>query len=253
MERIATLTRSGLGIACYWRLVFAALGVFVVISGVGSIALAQFNETCEWRGTAPFCEGRCEPGELTRTSSRDGSNAREYAGFGATCLSGLKVYCCRLFFPDEADARTAPPPPASAPIGVETRRGGDVIVNPGPLQGTELNKGPIAAPVPPAPPPPVPVSFEGSWSATAENVAYNILMGQTGNTVIGNFVGADGSRGTFSGGLTGRVLRFTWSQMDGARGSGKFTLSDDGQSFAGSYNFGQNPDDVVGTWNGVRR
>lgn len=239
------------------RFVPHALGVLVAAAGMSGSAQSQINESCEWRGTAPFCgRNHCEPGELTRVTSNDGSNAREYSGFGETCLTGWKAYCCKAFFPNETGAETPPPPPPppSPPVGVETRHGGDTVINkPGPLQGGKLNKGPITKPTPTEPPPPVPVSFEGSWSAKADNVNYNILMGQTGNTVVGNFVGADGSRGTFSGSLAGRVLRFAWSQIDGAKGSGKFTLSDDGQSFAGTYNFGQNPDDVAGTWNGSRR
>ena len=51
------------------------------------------EETCTWRGTAPFCKGRCLPGEAGRASSADGEGT--YPNFGATCLRGLKAYCCR--------------------------------------------------------------------------------------------------------------------------------------------------------------
>lgn len=57
------------------------------------------NETCMWRGTAPFCKGRCQPGELGRSASTDGEGT--YPNFGATCLSGVKAYCCRLTFPNQ--------------------------------------------------------------------------------------------------------------------------------------------------------
>jgi chitinase len=56
------------------------------------------NETCTWRGTAPICKGRCQPGELGRSASTDGKGT--YPNFGATCLSGVKAYCCRLTFPN---------------------------------------------------------------------------------------------------------------------------------------------------------
>ena len=57
------------------------------------------SQSCTWRGTAPFCKGSCEPGEIGRASSSDGEGT--YPNFGATCLSGLKAYCCRLTFPSQ--------------------------------------------------------------------------------------------------------------------------------------------------------
>jgi hypothetical protein len=186
-------------------------------------------------------------------------------GFGEPCWSGVKAYCCTPFFPD--DTGGSPSPPASGggvPVGPQTipipplqgreLEKGPIVAPPGPVQGTEVNKGPIEAPPGGSTPPnPANVGFEGEWSAVADNVNYRILMGQTGSSVIGNFAGADGSQGTLSGALDGKVLRFTWSQLDGQKGSGKFTLSGDGLSFAGSYNFGTNPDVVEGIWNGKRR
>jgi hypothetical protein len=260
MDRIATLVRAP-----------AAAAVFAVaaLSGFSAPAAEPTpEEHCRWDGTAPICDGGCRSGETQIGSAPNADVARrlgEASKFGKACATGDKALCCTYSCPSgyhfvDETLDTAPrcvadsgDAPAEPPVGVETRRGGDIVVNPSPLQGSKLNKGPIAKPTPTEPPPAVPVSFEGSWSAKADNVNYNILMGQTGNTVVGNFVGADGSRGTFSGNLAGRVLRFAWSQIDGAKGSGKFTLSDDGQSFAGSYNFGQNPDEVAGTWNGHRR
>ncbi|RVD46353.1 SH3 domain-containing protein [Mesorhizobium sp. M4B.F.Ca.ET.169.01.1.1] len=95
--------------------------------------------------------------------------------------------------------------------------------------------------------------FGGSWSANADNVAYSLSLKQNGNGVSGRYQGDDGSAGQINGKVSGNMLRFSWVQKDGTRGSGKFTLSDDGQSFAGSYNFGNNPDAVEGSWNGTRQ
>ncbi|MET3596223.1 hypothetical protein ABID26_005640 [Mesorhizobium shonense] len=95
--------------------------------------------------------------------------------------------------------------------------------------------------------------FGGSWSANADNVAYDLSLQQNGNGVSGRYQGDDGSAGQITGKVSGNVLRFSWVQKDGTRGSGKFTLAADGQSFAGSYNFGNNPDAAEGSWNGTRQ
>lgn len=60
------------------------------------------------------------------------------------------------------------------------------------------------------------------------------------------------SAGSIKGTVEGNVLRFTWSQ-DNGQGSGRFTLSSDGESFQGAFSATQNPDDTSGgTWNGTR-
>ncbi|MFT3744328.1 MAG: hypothetical protein QM785_08530 [Pyrinomonadaceae bacterium] len=57
---------------------------------------------------------------------------------------------------------------------------------------------------------------------------------------------------SIKGTVTDKVLRFKW-QEDGGQGSGKFTLSADGQSFQGTFSKTNNPDDTSGgTWNGIR-
>jgi chitinase len=48
-------------------------------------------EACYWSGTAPFCNGRCRPGEETRRFSKTGN--------GKACLSGQKAYCCQNTHP----------------------------------------------------------------------------------------------------------------------------------------------------------
>ncbi|KUM28370.1 hypothetical protein AU467_34885 [Mesorhizobium loti] len=124
--------------------------------------------------------------------------------------------------------------------------GGDVGTNlPGGAAGFAKSKGKPQASAT--------AGFGGSWSANADNVAYSLSLKQNGNGVSGRYQGDDGSAGKINGKVSGNVLRFAWVQMDGTRGSGKFELSGDGQSFEGSYNFGSNPDAVEGSWNGMRQ
>lgn len=42
--------------------------------------------TCRWRGTAPFCDGKCHDGEVEVSSSLSGT--------GHDCWTGHKVLCC---------------------------------------------------------------------------------------------------------------------------------------------------------------
>lgn len=95
-------------------------------------------------------------------------------------------------------------------------------------------------------------TFPGRWRAVADGVTYDISINQQGSAMVGTFTGGDGSSGQLSGAPRGNVLRFSWSQADGSRGTGRFVLSANGSSFTGSYNFGGNPDVVEGSWNGTR-
>ncbi len=57
---------------------------------------------------------------------------------------------------------------------------------------------------------------------------------------------------SINGTVTDNVLRFKWLE-DGGRGTGRFTMSSDGQSFEGTFSRTDNPDDTSGgTWNGTR-
>ena len=51
---------------------------------------------CVWRGTAPFCDGSCEPGEVQEEHTYDQNHVldQSHTGFGKSCSSGNKVYCC---------------------------------------------------------------------------------------------------------------------------------------------------------------
>ena len=60
------------------------------------------REVCTWRGTAPGCDGSCEAGETYRGAavSADGDHwtggGQMPGGFGSSCWSGSKFYCCRF-------------------------------------------------------------------------------------------------------------------------------------------------------------
>ena len=68
--------------------------------------------TCLWRGTAPFCNGKCHDGEVEVTSSTSGG--------GATCWTGHKVLCCTKTVSDAAISRcqwSGSAPICAAPFG----------------------------------------------------------------------------------------------------------------------------------------
>ena len=72
---------------------------------------------------------------------------------------------------------------------------------------------------------------------------------QNGDKITGTYTPHNGK---IEGQVSGRVLRFKWSQGD-QRGSGRFILSKDGNSFSGSWSNSNDPDDPSGgTWDGVR-
>jgi hypothetical protein len=47
--------------------------------------MAPLAKADTWRGTAPFCNGQCQPGETQIATSKSGD--------GATCWTGQKVLC----------------------------------------------------------------------------------------------------------------------------------------------------------------
>lgn len=95
-------------------------------------------------------------------------------------------------------------------------------------------------------------SFTGTWDATAQGASYEMTLDHDGNTVTGSYTSSDGSSGTIDGRVRNGVLRFSWEQADGLGGTGKFALSEDANSFRGSFSLGDNPDVNEGSWNGRR-
>ena len=49
------------------------------------LIMTPFVQADTWRGTAPFCNGKCQPGETVVATSKSGN--------GATCWTGQKVLC----------------------------------------------------------------------------------------------------------------------------------------------------------------
>jgi hypothetical protein len=123
--------------------------------------------------------------------------------------------------------------------------------------------------------------FTGTWKTvtgkgkqiviTLEQGRGNNVTGYYGmNGLTGSYKPSDGSMNgvvkvswsaepvlqsvsSITGKVTNNVLRFTWSQEDRRHGAGRFTLSSDGESFAGTFSLTDNPDDTSGgTWNGTR-
>ncbi len=142
-------------------LLLTALSVATITAGgPASVAVAGNrttvapNRDCMWRGTAPFCKGECEPGEVrwATASSPEGAKPDEL-GFGATCASGRKFLCCKLWCPSdqwelignecvlqmpESEGPIEAPGPTEA---IERKKG--PIEAPSPIEGTELSKGPV--------------------------------------------------------------------------------------------------------------
>ena len=52
---------------------------------IGSAAQAA-NSACRWEGTAPLCDGKCDPGYTQTKTSKTGD--------GKKCATGNKIYCC---------------------------------------------------------------------------------------------------------------------------------------------------------------
>ena len=59
--------------------------VAMVMLCVGSIASA--SDICRWEGTAPACNGECDPGYTLVKRGKEGD--------GKKCITGTKAYCCK--------------------------------------------------------------------------------------------------------------------------------------------------------------
>jgi hypothetical protein len=101
----------------------------------------------------------------------------------------------------------------------------------------------------------VALNFNGTWSTvTGTGNNYSMTLTQNGSDVSGSYVSADGAyKGVISGTVSDGILVYRWSQEDGQKGSGKFTLSADGSKFDGSWTYSDDPNNVETTWNGNRQ
>lgn len=93
-------------------------------------------------------------------------------------------------------------------------------------------------------------TVSGTYARNGLSASYQTPDDRSGGVFVK--VSMRQSASSITGTVTGNVLRFKWSE-DGGRGSGKFTMSADGQSFEGTFSKTDNPDDTSGgTWNGTR-
>lgn len=104
--------------------------------------------------------------------------------------------------------------------------------------------------------------FTDTWNTvTAKGESIVLTLRQTGFEVRGGYSAPNGLMGSdirveglLKGNVKGDTLRFSWREEGSRGGTGRFTLSSDGQSFQGSFNATRNPEDTSGgTWNGTRR
>jgi hypothetical protein len=93
------------------------------------------------------------------------------------------------------------------------------------------------------------ISFAGNWETTSDGQhSIPLTIVQTGNKVTGLYPSKNGK---IEGTVVGQVLRFKW-ESDGGSGSGRFVMDENGWAFGGTYNTGDDPDEVEATWNGTR-
>jgi hypothetical protein len=162
-----------LNLRCFRELGLTALVILAVIL-IGSANAAADSDTrkprsmCRWDGTAPFCDGDCESGEKFLGAYATKEDARNdqpvvpglpsnlsWQSFGKDCAAGKKAYCCFEFCPNgytlikgtcknvSTKTRDLELPVPEAPVKLKKK---GPIEAPSPIEGTEVNKGPIANP-----------------------------------------------------------------------------------------------------------
>ena len=99
-------------------------------------------------------------------------------------------------------------------------------------------------------------NFSGSWNTkTDKGWTYTMNLTQDGDTVDGTYISMRGDNGTITGQIDGNELDFTWTQGD-FQGTGQFSISDDNNSFAGTYETEDNgqlsADLLQGVWTGTK-
>jgi hypothetical protein len=93
--------------------------------------------------------------------------------------------------------------------------------------------------------------FAGEWVTKAYGgYTGKMRLKQEGNRVTGSYEGT--GNGTIEGTVSGRELRFQWTETNGGTGTGKLTLSEDKTTFAGAYSYDKDPDKADRYWNGKR-
>jgi hypothetical protein len=115
------------------------------------------------------------------------------------------------------------------------------------VSASRAEETPQPAPQPSTPP----VSFAGTWETVAGGeYKYTMKLQQTGDQVTGTF--APGS-GTLEGTVLANVLRLHFTQNQKFKGSARLVLADDGKTFSGTTNAGDDPDANGQDWKGSRQ
>jgi len=108
-------------------------------------------------------------------------------------------------------------------------------------------------------------SWSGAWDTRGSTpAAYQTIgvltLSQTGSSVTGTFSNNDHGNGILTGTVTGNMLSGTWSMDYGYEtdsGSFKFVLSEDSNSFAGTWVAANDKANTLSTtsdfWDGTRR
>lgn len=94
-------------------------------------------------------------------------------------------------------------------------------------------------------------NFSGTWQTTwGDSGVTRMTLHQSGKNVTGTYTHQNG----FIDGYVAnkKTMRGSWTQSGNSRaGVVQFTLSPDGRSFTGKYNY-DGEDSWTGTWNGVK-
>ncbi len=96
--------------------------------------------------------------------------------------------------------------------------------------------------------------FTGEWDTRSYGgYTSKVRLTQIGGRVSGTYQQAGGGvSGTIDGTVSNNVLRYRWIQSNGSKGTGRFTLSEDGTAFSGFFGYDEDPDKADRYWNGKR-
>ena len=234
------------------RLICAAVALAAGPSGAAS---QQINQSCEWRGTAPFCEGHCEPGEVTRGVEQRRREYPRLCGLRGILLVRRQSLLLQAVLPGRA---VRSPAASSVPgqAGAAGRRD---------APGRRCRPGAIAA--------------AGRQARDRQHTGARYAGARPGERRLRGGMESGRRQCELQHALQpdrhrrhrrfrrrrrqprpafGRPRRQGPEDSPGRsstvpKGRGSSPSAATGKSFAGSYNFGTNPDVVQGTWNGTRR
>lgn len=92
-----------------------------------------------------------------------------------------------------------------------------------------------------------------TWNASWQTTFGPLVTEQKGNEVLGIYKYGDrGIVGAILGTVDGNYVFFQWAEKNGAgKGHGVFVIGNDGQTFRGTWGYGESLDDG-GDWTGER-